>query len=221
MFPLSDSIKARRLPFINLILIAVNVYVFFQQITSVSQDILISKYAFIPSLINFSDFSTLTPFVTAIFLHGGILHIVSNMWFLWVFGDNVEGYTGWFFYPLIFLFSGIVGNLLQYLFMTGSSIPMLGASGAVAGVLGAYFVLFPKAQIRTLIPIFGFPSVINISSAFMLGYWFLLQIISGATSIGMSQDVGGVAFWAHVGGFVTGLVFGKLLQKKVEFELES
>lgn len=221
MFPLSDSIRTKRIPIINITLIAVTIYIFLQQITSPFSELLISRYAFIPAHINFSDFSTLTPFITAIFLHGGILHIISNMWFLWVFGDNVEGYTGWFFYPLIYLLSGVTGNLLQYLFITNSTIPMLGASGAVAGVLGAYFTLFPKAKIKTLIPIFGLPSIINIPSGFMLGYWFLLQIIFGTLSIGASQDMNGIAFWAHVGGFLTGIIFGKLLKRKVEFEFKS
>jgi membrane associated rhomboid family serine protease len=221
MFPLSDSIKARRFPLINLIFIGINVYVFFLQFTSPNPEALILNYALIPSAINFSDFSTLTPFLTSIFLHGGILHIVSNMWFLWVFGDNVEGYTGWFFYPLIYLLSGIAGNLLQFAFMPDSPIPMLGASGAVAGVLGAYFVLFRKSQIRTFLPVFGFPALINVPATFMLGYWFVLQVISGAGSLGLPDDMGGVAFWAHVGGFVIGLLFGFALTDKVKQELHQ
>jgi len=220
MFPLSDSIKAKRFPFLNILIIVVTVYVFFLQVTSPLPDFLIQKYALIPSLVNFSDFATLTPLVTAIFLHGGFLHIISNMWFLWVFGDNVEGYTGWFFYPLIYLCSGIAGALLQYFFMPDSGVPMLGASGAIAGVLGAYFILFKHSQIKTFLPVFGFPSIINVSAPFMLSYWFILQVISGAGSLGLSSDMGGgVAFWAHVGGFITGVVFGILLRPKVESEL--
>ncbi len=219
MFPLSDSIKARRLPFINIFLIVVTVYIFFLQITTAVPELLISKYALIPALVDFSDFPTLVPFATSIFLHGGFLHILSNMWFLWVFGDNVEGYTGWFFYPLIYLFSGVAGGLLQYFFMPDSGVPMLGASGAIAGVLGAYFILFKHAQIKTFLPVFGFPAVVNISAPFMLGYWFVLQVISGAGSIGIYEGGGGIAFWAHVGGFLTGVVFGILLRPKVESEL--
>src|SRR3989344_6905970 len=152
MFPLSDSIKAKRFPFLNILIIVVTVYVFFLQVTSPLPDFLIQKYALIPSLVNFSDFATLTPLVTAIFLHGGFLHIISNMWFLWVFGDNVEGYTGWFFYPLIYFLSGIIGNFAQYILMPSFSVPMLGASGAIAGVLGAYYVLFPKSKIPAIAP---------------------------------------------------------------------
>src|SRR3990167_10763260 len=117
MFPLSDSIPARRFPFVNILFIATTVVVFIQQLISPNQDLFIRTYSLIPSFVSFNDFSTLMPFITAIFLHGGFLHIISNMWFLWVFGDNVEGYTGWFFYPLIYFFSGIIGNFAQYILM--------------------------------------------------------------------------------------------------------
>jgi len=213
MFPLSDSIKARRFPFVNLILIAATIFVFIQQITSSSELAFIGSYALIPSLINFDDLATLTPFVTAIFLHGGFLHIISNMWFLWVFGDNVEGYLGFLFFPILYFAAGIVGNAAQYFLMPSSSIPMLGASGAIAGVLGAYYVLFPHAKIRTLVPFFGFFTIAEIPAPFMLGYWFVLQILSGAVSLPFSGETGGVAFWAHVGGFVTGVAIGKLVKR--------
>lgn len=209
MFPISDSIRADRFPFVNLGIIAITIFVFLQQISGASQESFINQYALIPSLVNFNDTGSLLPFISAIFLHGGFLHIVSNMWFLWVFGDNVEGRVGWFFFPILYLLSGIVGNIFQYVLMPTSVIPMLGASGAVAGVLGAYFVFFPHSQIKTLIPFFGFFSFVNISAPFMLGYWFILQIVSGAVSLPFSEQ-GGVAFWAHVGGFVTGVVIAKI-----------
>ena len=220
MFPISDSIKARRFPFINIILVIATVFIFIQQLITPNPEFLIQKYALIPTQVLFSNFLTLAPFITAIFLHGGFLHIISNMWFLWVFGDNVEGYTGWFFYPLIYFLSGIIGNFAQYILMPSSPIPMLGASGAIAGVLGAYYVLFPKSQIRTLVPVFGFPAVVNISAPFMLGYWFVLQIISGAVSLPFFAGTGGVAFFAHVGGFITGVIFGQMLKQDVEEQLE-
>jgi len=168
-------------------------------------------YSLVPKNVNFGEYITLMNFITSIFLHGGWLHIISNMWFLWIFGDNVEGAIGHFKYLVLYLLSGISGGLAQYFFMPGSNIPMLGASGAVAGALGAYFLLFPHHKIKTLVPIFGFLTFTNISAFIMLGYWFVLQIFSGAVSIpGVETDSGGVAFWAHVGGFVTGLVLGKL-----------
>jgi len=207
------------LPFINIILIVSTVYVFIQQLITSNPEFLIQKYALIPAQVSFGNFLTLAPFTTAIFLHGGFLHIISNMWFLWVFGDNVEGYTGWFFYPLIYFLSGIIGNFAQYILMPSFSVPMLGASGAIAGVLGAYYVLFPKSKIRTLVPVFGFPAIMNISAPFMLGYWFILQLISGAVSLPFSSEIGGIAFFAHVGGFATGAIFGQILKGGVEEEL--
>lgn len=214
MFPLSDSIPARRFPFINILLIAATIFVFFQQIAAANPDAFVMIYALIPANINFSDFSTFTPFVTAIFLHGGFLHIISNMWFLWVFGDNVEGHVGFFFYPLLYFTSGIAGNFLQYFFMPTSSIPMLGASGAVAGVLGAYYVLFPRSKIKTIVPVFGFVTIAEIAAPFMLGYWFVLQVISGAVGLPFSGESGGIAFFAHVGGFVTGALFAQVFKEE-------
>lgn len=212
MFPLSDSIRAQRFPIINILLIAATIFVFIQQLTALNELAFIRSYVLTPSLINFDDFATLTPFVTAIFLHGGFLHIISNMWFLWVFGDNVEGHLGFILFPILYFLSGIVGNIAQYIIMSSSSIPMLGASGAVAGVLGAYYVLFPHAKIKTMIPFFGFFTVAQIPAPFMLGYWFVLQVLSGAVSLPFSSESGGVAFWAHVGGFVTGVVVAKLIR---------
>lgn len=215
MFPISDSIPSVRFPFLNVAIIAITVFVFFQQLIAPNEEGFIYQYALIPSLINFSDLTTLTPFVTAMFLHGGFLHIISNMWFLWVFGDNIEGHFGFFFFPILYFLSGIIGNLLQYVLSPQSQIPMLGASGAVAGVLGAYYVLFSHSKIKTLVPFFGFASIMEIPAGFMLGYWFILQVFSGAATIPLlSAQTGGVAFFAHVGGFLTGVLFAKLFQKK-------
>lgn len=213
MFPISDSIRSKTFPILNLSLIAATIFVFFQQILSPDPDGFIATYALIPALVDFSNLATLTPFITAMFLHGGFLHIISNMWFLWIFGDDVEGHLGWFFFPVLYFVSGIAGNVAQYMLMPASSIPMLGASGAVAGVLGAYYVLFPHSKIKTLVPIFGFATITQIPAPLMLGYWFVLQVISGAVSLPFSADSGGIAFWAHVGGFVTGLLFGTLLKR--------
>ena len=212
MFPISDSHPGGRFPLINIIIIAATIFVFIQQLLSQDQETLIAGYALIPSLVNFSEPFTLIPFVTAIFLHGGFLHIISNMWFLWVFGDNIEARFGFLLFPIVYLLSGIIGNLVQYLFMPSSSIPMLGASGAVAGVLGAYYVSFPHSKIKTLMPFFGFATIVNIPASFMLGYWFVLQLISGAASLPLMSQSGGIAFWAHVGGFATGVIFAKIFK---------
>lgn len=218
MFPISDSIPARRFPFVNIVLIALTVFVFIAQILSPDPDGFITRYALIPAAVDFNNFATLFPFVTAMFLHGGFLHILSNMWFLWVFGDNIEGHIGWFFFLVLYFAAGIVGNVAQYFLMPASAIPMLGASGAVAGILGAYYVLFPRAKIKTLVPFFGFVSFMNIPAPFMLGYWFILQLLSGATSLPGAGETGGVAFFAHVGGFIAGFIIAQLFKKEQKEE---
>ena len=214
MFPLSDSIAARSFPIINIAIILTTVYVFYLQITAPDFESFIFQYALIPASIDFGNYATLTPFVASIFLHGGFLHIISNMWFLWVFGDNVEGHLGKLTYPVVYLLSGIAGGVAQYFVSPTSQIPMLGASGAVAGTLGAYYVLFPHSKIKTLVPFFGFISVVDIAAPFMLGYWFILQLFSGAASLPfVGSETGGVAFFAHVGGFITGVVVANILKE--------
>ncbi len=208
MFPLSDSIPARRFPFFTLFIIFLTVYIFIQQISASDQAGFIANNALIPVNVNFSDWISLLPFVTAIFLHGGFLHIISNMWFLWVFGDNVEGHLSPFIFLLLYLIAGVIGNVTQYLFMPTSNIPMLGASGAVAGVLGSYYILFPYSKIKTVIFMFFFVTIVEISAPLMLGYWFVLQLISGATSLPFMDAQGGIAFWAHSAGFIVGTFFG-------------
>ena len=221
MFPLSDSAKATKFPVITILLIAANIFVFFSQIFSSDPELFLYTYALIPADVDLAVPATLIPFVTAIFLHGGILHIVSNMWFLWIFGDNVEGALSHIGYLVFFIIAGIAGNVMQYLFMPDSTIPLVGASGAIAGILGYYAVVFPRSKVRTLIFLFFFVTVINISAFLVLGYWFVLQIFSGVESLGMAQDEGGVAFWAHIGGFIAGLIAGVLFKpKKLEYNTE-
>lgn len=217
MFPLFDSIKSSRFPFFNYAIIVATVYVFYLQFfSSADPEAFITTYALIPTSVDFANWDTLLPFITSIFLHGGILHILSNMWFLWVFGDDVEGHLGPVVFLLLYFLSGVLGGFIQYLFMTDSSIPMLGASGAVAGVLGAYWVLFPHSRIKTFVPLGFIWTTVEISAPIMLGYWFLTQIFAGVVSVPFSSEPGGIAFWAHVGGFVCGVVFGKLFQNKGE-----
>lgn len=220
MFPISDSEPARRFPFINYSLIAITCFVFYLQLTAPDFEAFVYQFALVPSTVDFSNSTTLYQFVTSMFLHGGWLHIISNMWFLRIFGDNVEGKLGHFWYLILYFLSGLVGGLAQYMLMANSEIPMLGASGAVAGALGAYFLLFPNHKIKTVIPVLGFVTFTEISAYVMLGYWFVLQILSGAVSLPASgTESGGVAFWAHVGGFVTGLLFGRLFGRAKEGEV--
>lgn len=219
MIPIADSEKSRRFPFLNILFIGLNVLAFYLQITALNPEAFIYKYALVPSEIDFSNFATLYPFVTSMFLHGGFLHIGSNMLFLWVFGDNVEGHLPPFVYLFLYLGAGIVGSLAQYFMDPTSTIPMLGASGAVAGALGAYFTLFPHHKIKTLVILPIFITIIEISAVFMLGYWILLQLISGAGSVGLPADQGGVAYFAHIGGFAFGYIFAKIFAKTVPQEL--
>lgn len=212
MIPLSDSHPAGKFPFWVYIIIAINIWVFYLELTSPNPDGFIRQFALIPSLVDFSNYFTLIPFITSQFLHGGFLHIISNMLFLWIFGDNVEAKSGFFIFPFFYLISGAIGGLAQYIFMPESTIPMLGASGAVAGVLGAYFAWFPHHSVKTLVPFFGFLTVINIPASLMLIYWFATQIFSGAFGAVTSyQDVGGVAYFAHIGGFAAGWLMAKLI----------
>jgi len=214
MFPISDSIPSTRFPIVTIALIALTVYVFIRQLAAPDMEDFILQYAFIPTDIDFSKPATLFTFITSIFLHGGFFHILSNMWFLWVFGDNVEGKFGHIPYLLLYLMTGIAGSLLQYMLNPASSIPMLGASGAVCGILGAYYVLYPHSHIKTLVFFFFIITVAEIPAVIYLVYWFLLQLFQGFASLPV-LDQGGVAFWAHVGGFVSG-VFLATLVKRIE-----
>ncbi len=213
MIPLRDHQSTNKFPLITYAIIAANIAVFFLEITAPDPDGFISSYALVPVHVNFSNITTLFPFISSQFLHAGFIHIIGNMWFLKIFGDNVEERFGSFFYLLVYLFSGIVGGLIQYMFSPGLDIPILGASGAVAGVLGAYLVFFPKHRIETLVPMGLFSRAINLPASMILIYWFVIQIFSGVGSVAVSQ-VGGVAWWAHVGGFATGYFFARLFASR-------
>jgi membrane associated rhomboid family serine protease len=146
------------------------------------------------------------------FLHGGWFHIISNMWILFIFGDNVEDRMGSGRYLLFYLISGLAAAFVQVLTNPASQIPAIGASGAIAGVLGAYFLLYPRSRVITLIPIFFIPWIVEIPAIFYLGFWFVSQLFSGVAALRLPQEVamGGVAWWAHIGGFVFGIVFYRL-----------
>ncbi|MBI2405532.1 rhomboid family intramembrane serine protease [Candidatus Microgenomates bacterium] len=209
MIPLRDSQPAHTFPFWVLVIIALNTWVFFLEFSAANPELFISQWALIPTLVDWGNPVTFAPFITSQFLHAGLVHILSNMWFLWIFGDNVEGYFGKLFFPIVYLFSGFVGGAAQYLLAPNSTIPMLGASGAIAGVLGAYLVLFPRHTIKTLVPVFGFITVTDIPASVMLFYWFFTQLFAGVGSLAIAA-IGGVAWFAHIGGFITGWIFATL-----------
>ena len=217
MFPISDTKHDRGgIPIFNLTLVAITIFVFYTQFTSRDTNALINAYSLIPKNINFLDIESLLPFVTSIFLHGGIFHIASNMWFLWIFGDNIEKELGPIKFLMLYLISGIAGSFLQYILNPTSPIPMIGASGAVSGIMAAYLVMFPKHTIKSFVFIVFLITIVNIPAIFYIGYWFLLQLLNGVVNLPgkFQSDQGGVAFFAHVGGFIMGLILAKIFQSK-------
>jgi membrane associated rhomboid family serine protease len=213
VIPISDTKTSGRFPFWVFVILAINIWVFYLELTSLNIDFFIQQFALVPGLVDFSNYASLTPFVTSQFLHGGFIHIISNMWFLWIFADNVEERFGFFLFPVFYLLAGVAGGLAQYITMSDSNIPMLGASGAIAGVLGAYLALFPFHKIKTLVPIFGFFTILELPASFVLLLWFFTQLFSGSASIlSDTASMGGVAFLAHAGGFTFGWLAGKLVQ---------
>jgi membrane associated rhomboid family serine protease len=146
------------------------------------------------------------PFLTNMFLHGGWMHLVGNMWTLWIFGDNVEDRMGVIRYLLFYLLCGAAAGLTHFLTAPGSSVPTVGASGAIAGVMGAYFLMFPRARILMMVPLFLYPAFFVMPAFFFLGYWFLIQVFTGTLSLAGPESAGGVAWWAHAGGFLCGVL---------------
>lgn len=213
MLPLRDDNHALHFPFWVVTIILANLIMFILEVTSPNPDQFVLNYALIPALVNLHDPTTWSGFVTSQFVHGGFIHIISNMWFFWIFGDNVEDQLGFLFFPIFYLISGILGGILQYIFIPDSQIPMIGASGAIAGVLGSYLAFFPTKSVKTLVFLGIFITVISVPAYLMLFYWFITQIIGGFAIVhNVNQaDLGGVAYFAHVGGFIFGYLYSKLL----------
>ncbi|WP_298982607.1 rhomboid family intramembrane serine protease [Caldilinea sp.] len=210
MFPLRDTVQARSLPLMNWTLIAVNVLVFFMFLSGPHAEFWIERYALIPAQLFVNPTTWLTIF-TSMFLHGGLFHLLGNMWALYIFGDNVEDRMGPVRFLIFYLLCGAAAALVHVLMNPGSMIPTVGASGAISGVMGAYLVLFPFARVITLVPLFFFPYFFEIPAIFFIGVWFAGQLVSAfMTSALAPPDVGGVAWWAHVGGFVAGMVLVRL-----------
>lgn len=196
---------------IGLIVLNLAVFLYEQSLPEPALEAFVSTFGLVP--LNFS----VAGVFTSMFLHAGWLHVLGNSLYLWIFGDNVEDRVGHGRFLLFYLACGTVAALVQAAMTPESQVPMVGASGAIAGVMGAYIVLFPHSRILTLLPIFFFVQIIEVPAIFFLGVWFLLQLISGVGSLSLdtSADVGGVAFWAHVAGFAAGCV-GIFLAKRPE-----
>lgn len=212
MLPLKDCEVSGKFPVFTVLIILANVWVFFLELTTPNPDYFITTYALIPATVNFYNPVTLMPFLTSQFVHGGLIHIASNMLFLWVFGNNVEARLG-FLFPIFYLLAGVAGNLSQFFFIQNSTIAMLGASGAIAGVLGAYFAMFPTHKIKTLLFIFIFITIVELPASLLLFYWLIIQLFSSAVAVSSSAEanMGGVAYFAHIGGFALGWLTGKAI----------
>ncbi len=220
MIPISDDPgRARIFPFVNIALILANIAVFVYMVTLPEGrfEAFVDRYALIPAELvrNPTSPSELLAVLTAMFMHGGLLHIASNMLYLFIFGDNVEDAMGHFGYLVFYVLCGIIASVAQILVNPGSSVPNVGASGAIAGVLGAYLILFPNSGVRTLILLPFFPFILwpRIAAIVVIGLWAIGNIIAGFQTFGMpselAQDVGGVAYFAHIGGFIAGLLFAR------------
>ena len=202
MFPFRDHNPSERTPYVTWALIAANVMVFLSYLSLFDNQFVLQSFYIRWGLVPATAFTEPAGFVTSMFLHGGLAHLAFNMLFLWIFGDNLEDVMGHLGFLGFYLASGIGAALFQVISEPSSTIPMVGASGAIAGVMGGYLLLFPKARIDVLLILVIFFRIIPVPAWVMLGIWFALQIFSG---IGANPGTGGVAYWAHAGGFIVGL----------------
>lgn len=214
MIPLRDTQPSHTTPVVTLAIIIVNVMVFLYQFSldSYSLNHFIELYGIVPARLSAESL------VTSMFLHGGWLHLIGNMWFLWIYGDNIEDVLGHTKFVIFYLLCGLAAALVHIVLHPFSRIPTVGASGAIAGVMGAYLIKFPHSRIITLVPIFIFFTTIEIPAVLILVYWFVIQIFNGFGSIGFSQvSKGGVAWFAHIGGFVAGMALLYVLGTRERF----
>lgn len=221
MIPIRDTIQSRNYPIVNNTLIAVNVLVFLIELAQGSGfNQFIFKYGLVPARYSVPEIRVMFSFAdqaialfTFMFLHGGFWHLLGNMWFLYIFGDNIEDKLGHVRYLFFYILCGLVSGFFHMLLNYHSQVPTIGASGAIAGVMGAYFISYPNSKILTLIPIFIIPFFVEIPAFFFLGIWFLFQFLSAT---GSSAQGGGIAWWAHIGGFVAGILLLKMFLKVPE-----
>jgi membrane associated rhomboid family serine protease len=214
MIPLRDTQPSYSPPIVTVIIIILNTLVFLFQISldPYERNYFIATYGIVPDRLHYISI------LTSMFLHGGWLHLIGNMWFLWIYGDNVEDVLGHGKYAVFYLACGIAAAVVHVALNADSRVPTIGASGAIAGVMGAYVVKFPHSRIVTLVPIFIFFTIFEVPAVVMLLYWFALQIFSGVGSIGYSNvGKGGVAWFAHVGGFMAGMLLIHIMGPRERF----
>jgi len=225
MIPIRDTIPARRTAWIVRLILLANIGAFIVELMQgPALEAFLYRFGMVPASWGMNSPSDvlrwpafLTTLVTSQFLHGGLLHLGTNMLYLWIFGDNVEDRLGHGRFVVLYLGSGLLAGLTQYVVQPQSSVPMIGASGAIAGVLGAYFLSFPFARVVTLIPLFFVWQFVELPAFVFLGFWFVLQWLQGITTIGQMAQMGGVAWWAHVGGFVSGVALAGALRGRQRY----
>jgi membrane associated rhomboid family serine protease len=207
MIPLYDTVRIRRFPLANLLLITANILVFLYelQLNRSGLEGFIFAWGLVPARLTSDPAGTWLTIFTAMFMHGGWFHLISNMWFLHIFGDNVEARLGSARYTLFYLLSGVAAVLLQTYLLPTSQVPMIGASGAIAGVLGAYLILFPRSRVASLVPILFIFTIVEVPAVLFLVFWFVSQLYSGWFAM-QGASASGIAWWAHIGGFVFGVV---------------
>lgn len=216
MIPIQDTVPRRNPPLAVWILILANCLVFLFELAMPEYRLIQFFYRFglVPARYTHPQWALWVglpvddyfPFLTSMFLHGGWLHIIANMWALWIFGDNVEDRMGPVRFTIFYILCGLAAGLVHWFTNPNSTVPTVGASGAIAGVMGAYLLLFPRARIVVLLPIFIIPWFFELPAVLYLGFWALTQFFSGTLALASPSNVGGVAWWAHVGGFVTGML---------------
>ena len=216
MLPLRDENPTRTFPFITVLIIVINCILFIVELGQ-GENIAVFIQSFGCTPYEISTGYDIEPLIlfpvrftvfTSMFLHGGWMHLVGNMLYLWIFGNNIEDRLGHLRFIVFYFLAGAIGSLVQIMISPLSTIPQIGASGAISGILGAYILLFPKAKVLTLVPLFYFIRIIRLPAYFILGFWFVLQIINGFVSLSYTAQ-GGVAFFAHIGGFIAGLILIK------------
>ena len=220
MIPIKDNIPSRTVPVVLYALILLNAYIFYQELTVSDDDMemLLEQFGLVPAdflngwKVSHWSPALYIPFVTNLFFHGGWLHIIGNMWYLRIFGDNIEDRLGHGSFLLFYLLCGVAANAAQIFVEPAGDVPTIGASGAISGVLGAYLVSYPGAKVKTIIPIFIIFTVLKVPAVLFLGIWFLAQLQSGAASLSMAGT--NVAWWAHIGGFVSGMVLIGLFPRR-------
>jgi membrane associated rhomboid family serine protease len=221
LFPLYDNISSKSFPIINWLIILTNLGIFIYSVFFLNHqqaEAVIYKYGLIPDQVRFGGLTSINeiritlirPFFSNMFLHGGWGHLISNMWILFIFGDNVEDRMGKIRYFMFYILCGLIAGFTHFILHRHSGVPAIGASGAISGVMAAYMFMFPKSNILSLVPIIIVPLFIPIPAIIYIGIWFVGQLLSGASSLMLSSNATGIAFWAHIGGFLGGILLYRL-----------